>query len=300
MIEYCNEVLDNINQGYKLSPNAFKIGEAAITGMLYEVSSSPTPGLVSPFSNGVHRDMNYFTFLKSTSSIAYAMYICAQIGIDYEVDILKKIRSVGLEAEKEMLKATGGVNTQMGLLFGAGIVCAGAGSCVRKEIDINRFNISSECKLIAKGIVEKELKHLDDKKKLSNGEKIYLNHGITGIRGEIENGLSSVIDMGLPLYEEAIKLGMDINKALAHSLIGIMSVVEDTVVISKAGIYGLEYMRREASIAMKLGGMYTPQGEAYIKEMEDDFISHKISPGGAADLLAISVMIYELENMKFI
>lgn len=298
MIEYCNDIMDKIKEGIILTPEAFRIGEAAITGMLYEASASPAPGLVSPFSSGVHSDMNFFTFLRSTSSIAYAMYICAQIGIDYDKDILKRIRSVGIDAESIMLKATNGVNTQRGLLFAAGIVCAAAGCCVRKKIELSRDNISSECRNIAKNIVRDELESIGTKEKLTHGEKIYLNYGITGIRGEVENGLPSVINYGLPYYDKAIKHNSDVNKALVHSLLGIMTVVEDTVVINKASIEGLEYMRKEAKKAIELGSIFGPEGEEYIKGMEEKFITRRISPGGAADLLAISVMFYELENYK--
>lgn len=296
MIEYCKEITDKITNGYKLSPKAFRIGEAAITGMLYEASSSPTPGLVSPISNGVHSDMNFFTFLRSTSAISYAMYLCAQIGIDYEEDILKKIRSVGIYAEAEMLRATGGVNTQRGLLFVAGVVCAAAGACVRKNKVTNRTNIAMECKQICQGIVNRELKTLENKGKLSNGEKIYLNYGISGIRGEIEEGLPSVINTGLPAYTEALNSDLGINKALVQALVSIMTVVNDTVVINKAGLEGLTYMQVHAKKAIELGGMYTTIGADYIKEMEQRFEQENISPGGAADLLAITVMLHELEK----
>lgn len=159
-IENDKEILKKINDGMKLTPPAFKIGEAAILGMLYEVSSSPSPGLVSPYSSGVHRDMDFFTFLRSSSSIAYAMYLCAQAGMDYPLeDILKTIRSIGIEAEKNMFKATGGVNTHRGFLFLGGIVCAGAGYCIQTTVDLNRNNISSACSKICNGIVKKELKN---------------------------------------------------------------------------------------------------------------------------------------------
>lgn len=290
--------MDKVDNGFEISKQAFKIGEAAITGMLYEVSGSPKPGLVSPFSSGVHSDMDYFTFLKSASSIAYAFYLCAQIGIDYSEDILSKIRAVGIDAEEEMFRATNGVNTHRGLLFAAGIVCAAAGSCIREGIKLSRNNISDHCKGITFGIVDRELKAIKDKPHYTHGERIFLKHGITGIRGEAENGFTSVTYTGLPLYEESIKKGYEINKALVQSLLGIMTVAEDTVVINKAGIDGLKLMRAEAKKALELGGIFTPQGQEHIKVMEETFKKHRISPGGAADLAAITAMIYELENME--
>jgi triphosphoribosyl-dephospho-CoA synthase len=295
-IEYSKEILKDIEKGIKISPEAFKIGEAAILGMLYEVSTSPSPGLISPYSTGSHKDMDYFTFLKSTASISHAMYICAQIGIDYDGDILKKLRSIGLYAEKNMLKETNGVNTQRGLLFLAGVVSGAIGKCIRNKKSVNRHNISQECSFICSGLIERELKSISSENNLSNGERLYLDYGLTGIRGEIEKGLPSILKVGLPLYEEAINLELSQNEALSHSLIGLMSVVEDTTVVNRCGIEGLNIMRQMSGRALELGGMKTLQGKEYIKQMERIFEGKNISPGGAADLLAVTFMIHKAEK----
>jgi triphosphoribosyl-dephospho-CoA synthetase len=354
---------------YSISELAFRIGEAAVTGMLYEVSTSPSPGLVSPFSNGIHHDMDFFTFLRSTSSITHAMALCAQVGIDhynqhnskydsnknancnddnYYIELLAKIRQVGIKAERHMLKVTGGINTQRGILFAAGVVSAAAGVisateavgaiCEVNKIDsvnvgtlagvegtsqgknisksndnnigtyercyagkcptLNRYSISEECKRITHNIVENELKNISMKDNKTNGEKVYLKYGISGIRGELEGGLQSALMVGLPFYENAMHKGLSLPKALAHSLIGLMSIVDDTVVINRSGIEGLNFMRERASNAIKLGGMLTEQGEKFISIMEKEFVHRNISPGGAADLLAISVMLRELEKIE--
>lgn len=295
-IEYCQDTLNKIQEGIKITPDAYKIGEAAILGMLYEVSTSPSPGLVSPYSRGSHKDMDYFTFLRSTASISHAMYLCAQIGMDYEEDILKRVRTVGIAAEKNMLSMTSGVNTQRGLLFLAGIVSAAAGRCIGKSMEVNRFNISNECKYICSNIVERELKSLNLNEKLTNGEKLYLKYGVAGIREEVEKGLPSILETSLSLLEEGLSEGLELREALSHSLIGLMAVVEDTTVINRKGLEGLELMRREAKNAISLGGMKTSEGREQIRLMEELFENHNISPGGAADLLAITVMIFEIEK----
>lgn len=293
---YRDEII-NSNE-YKLTGEAFRIGEAALLGMLYEVSTSPSPGLVSPYSSGAHKDMDFFTFLKSSSSIAYSMYLCAQAGIDNpKGDILKLLRKIGISAEKEMLKATGGVNTQKGLLFLLGILCASSGRCISRGLLLNRLNISNLCGEICSGIVELELKEIKADKKLSNGERLYIENGITGIRGEMEKGIPTVINFGLPAYEDALKSGLSTSEALCHSLISIMRVVEDTTVINRCGMEALLYMRDCAKRAMEIGGMKSIEGREYIKSLDNDFIKRNISPGGAADLLAATVMIYQLEGM---
>lgn len=298
MIEYCSEVLNRIESGISISAAAFKIGECAITGMLYEAGAAPKPGLVTPCSKGIHNDMDYFTFLKSTSSIAYSMYLCAQIGIDYKTDLLRKIRSVGIAAEKNMFRATGGINTQKGLLFASGVVCAAAGNVLRDNEKLSRYIISRQCSIICEGLVDRELSVLSYKPGLSNGEKLFISYGVKGIRGEAEKGFLSVIEVGLPIYESALKTGVHESKALTQCLLGLMTVVEDTVVINKKGLEGLDYMRKEAGKALALGGMLTTEGEAFVRKMEKGFLNIGISPGGAADLLALTVMIHELEKIE--
>jgi triphosphoribosyl-dephospho-CoA synthetase len=216
-----------------------------------------------------------------------------------------------------MLEETEGVNTQRGLLFLAGVVCGAAGRCIRLKKIPDRKNIVEECSRICSGIVEKELGSLSRSEntieeressgenncsriviwnELTNGEKLYLKYGITGIRGEIEKGLPSVVNTGLPYYDDALKAGLDTASSLAHTLISLMTVVEDTTVVNRCGIDGLKYMRNSANFAIKLGGMKTLDGKEYIINMDRDFIDKKISPGGAADLLAVTVMIKKIEE----
>ena len=240
-MKYCDKILRQLEVGIKLTPKAFKIGEAAILGMLYEVSTSPSPGLVSPQSCGAHSDMNYLTFLDSTAAIAHSMQLCAQIGMDYEDSILEKIRSVGIYAEKNMMKATKGVNTQRGLLFLAGVVSAAAGALLRRGMELNRANIAKEVSLIGENLVKNELETIENNDKLSNGERLYLKYKLAGIRGEVDKGgLPTVINTGLPFYEAALTLGLSREEALSHTLIGLMSVTEDTTVVNRCGLEGLK------------------------------------------------------------
>ena len=47
----------------------FKLSEFAMEAMIYEVSCFPSFGLVSPISSGSHTDMDYFTFVNSTTTL---------------------------------------------------------------------------------------------------------------------------------------------------------------------------------------------------------------------------------------
>ena len=48
--------------------------------------------------------------------------------------------------------------------------------------------------------------------------------------------------------------------------------------------------------ALKLGGIGTKRGAKFINKMDKDFIENNISPGGVADLLAITVLFYFIDK----
>ncbi|EPX55588.1 Triphosphoribosyl-dephospho-CoA synthetase [Cystobacter fuscus DSM 2262] len=80
-----------------------------------ELALHPKPGLVSPLDSGSHDDMDMGTFMRSLFSLrGYFRDIAAAGagGADFPV-----LRALGLDAERRMLAATGGINTHRGALF---------------------------------------------------------------------------------------------------------------------------------------------------------------------------------------
>lgn len=272
-----------------------RIGEAAVTGMLFEVGAALKPGLVTPISSGSHNDMDYFCFLKSSAVLSTGMQQFVRLGYEYGEVCLPKLRQFGKDLEQRMFEATAGVNTQKGLLFLGGVVCAAAGFCLRNHQSLQPMNIAKGCSSITHGLVERELVKVKRTASPTAGEISYLEHGITGIRGEIEQGLPSILKYGLPAYQLGLREGLPTNEALTQSLLSIMTTADDTVVIHRAGLSGLAYVKAQAQQALALGGMKSEEGIAFVNEMNETFIRQRISPGGSADLLAITVMLYELE-----
>ncbi|WP_242859333.1 triphosphoribosyl-dephospho-CoA synthase [Caloramator mitchellensis] len=268
-----------------------------IEGMILEVISHPSPGLVSPFSNGSHRDMDYNTFLKSTAALSKYMSEFVSIGYNYNEGLLQRIREVGILAEKDMFKATNGINTQKGILFLSALIGVAAGRCRRLGTTLDRYNLSNIIKETTKGIVERELKSAYSKKDLTNGERLYIKYGVEGIRGEVENGLPTVIKYGLPEFEGALKSGLNINDSLINALIVIISKTDDTTILNRKGIAGLYFAKSMAKNAIYLGLMKSKIGRNYIEFMGKMFINKNISPGGSADLVAATYIIYKLEKL---
>lgn len=294
--------MDLNNYTCKLSPfdaDLQKVGQYLTQAILLEVSTHPKPGLVTRLSNGAHKDMSIFTFMMSSAVLSKAFNDLQDIGQAHRgtlAELFCKLRSYGVGAEAELLRVTKGVNTQRGILFAGGIVSAVSGYAM--NMGLSRDALLPMIKEMAAGLVAKELKNLDHAA-MTAGEKLYYKYGITGIRGEVENGFPSVVNYGLPALEDAFNKGATINDALVHALIALMTAVEDSNVIWRTDYQTLLEAQRIAKDILNLGSVFTEKGRMAIAETERYFLQRRISPGGSADLLSVTITLYLLEHKEF-
>ena len=294
--------MDLNNYTCKLSPfdaDLQKVGQYLTQAILLEVSTHPKPGLVTRLSNGAHKDMSIFTFMMSSAVLSKAFNDLQDIGQAHRgtlVELFCKLRSYGVGAEAELLRVTKGVNTQRGILFAGGIVSAVSGYAM--NMGLSRDALLPLIKEMAAGLVARELKNLDHAA-MTAGEKLYYKYGITGIRGEVENGFPSVVNYGLLALEDAFDKGATINDALVHALISLMTVVEDSNVIWRTDYDTLLEVQRIAKNILSLGSVFTEKGRMAIAETERYFLQRRISPGGSADLLSVTITLYLLEHKEF-
>lgn len=274
---------------------ALDISSLAMQAMMYEAACSPSPGLVSAISQGAHEDMDFFSFIDSTASLIKYFTECAERGIKRgtPIGLLDELRDLGKNAEYYMLKKTGGVNTQKGLIFLLGIGCAAGGIIVAKGLKF--CDVRYLIKEITEGIMKRELINLDKNKfPLSHGEELFIKFGVRGIREEIERGLPIIFDYSLNLYKNCYKLNK--NQQLIHTLIGIMQYCQDTNIIYRHSLEVLQEVQKKAEHIIGIGGMNTLEGQASVNKLDEEFCIRKISPGGSADLLAGTVFFYLLEK----
>ena len=294
--------MDLNNYACKLSPfdaDLQKVGQYLTQAILLEVSTHPKPGLVTRLSNGAHKDMSIFTFMMSSAVLSKAFNDLQDIGQAHRgtlAELFCKLRSYGVGAEAELLRVTKGVNTQRGILFAGGIVSAVSGYAM--NMGLSRDALLPLIKEMAAGLVARELKNLDHAA-MTAGEKLYYKYGITGIRGEVENGFPSVVNYGLPALEDAFDKGATINDALVHALISLMTVVEDSNVIWRTDYDTLLEVQRIAKNILSFGSVFTEKGRMAIAETERYFLQRRISPGGSADLLSVTITLYLLEHKEF-
>ena len=81
---------------------------------------------------------------------------------------------------------------------------------------------------------------------------------------------------------------------MVDGLLALMTVVEDTNILSRGGREGERIVRENAVYALELGGMGSKEGKEAVREMNGLFTRCNLSPGGSADLLAVTVFLHLL------
>ena len=292
---YTRSILHFNRQVKHLPPEV--LWRAASEAVIEEIVTAPKPGLVDPLGSGCHTDMDWHTFIRSAQAIEPFWEYQAMAGLSGTApsDALKRLRYIGIEMEKKMFAATSGINTHKGLIFLLSLLLYGAGYSIYSKMDLTPENIAGNASAPVKGLVSKELGPLSEKNssdKLTNCERLFLMHGITGARGEAERGFPSVIDCGLPALKRLYAMGASANSSHVAALLAIMASSEDSNVIHRGGY---DFWQNEYKQMIKdTIERFDPLSEDFrqIEELEKKFIKSRISPGGAADLLSCTIFLH--------
>ena len=270
---------------------ASAVAMAAHRALIYEVLTAPKPGLVDRFGSGAHEDMDVFSFVDSAGAILPYLYHCAKTGQEFKAEpanLLKKLRPAGLEAEKAMLEATGGVNTHKGAVFSMGLICAAAGVCGETA--------SAEDICIMAGRIAAPATEdfaASDAAPETAGERLHASAGLCGVRGEAAAGFPSIRETALPAMREALKAGKSINDAAVLSLAKLILRAEDTTFIKRcAGRDPRPYLE---SVEKALTAENPIEALA---ETDRLWSAAGLSAGGCADLLALTLFLHFFCNAK--
>lgn len=261
-----------------------------------EVTTTPKPGLVDRNNRGAHTDMGIKHFFASANALR--PYFCrfAETGFltrdDSPQETFDRIRPIGLEAEQAMLRATHGVNTHKGAIFSLGLLCAAAGRLSPENWTPER--LLSECAAMAKGIAAKDFGDVTPENARTAGEKIYAAYGITGVRGQAEAGFPAVSEVGLPVLRQGLSKGLSLNDAGCITLLHLLAATDDTNLIHRSDRQTQQSVQH--NIAALLQSDPFP-ALSVIEDLDRDFIRRNLSPGGSADLLAMTYFLYFLDRL---
>ena len=270
-----------------------KVSELAKKALVDEVKATPKPGLVDACNSGAHTDMSIDTFLRSAEALGPYFKKIARLGYDNagknEKDVFLMARSLGVDAEREMYRATGGINTHKGMIFSMGLVCLATGKLLAEE---KKISLDDICLLVARyteGLCESDYSQKKDANSLTNGERLYKASGVLGARGEAEAGFPTIRNVSYPVMKKYYESGMEHNLVMVRTLLYMMGVLDDTNVLKRSGESGATYVKKKSKELIN-----APLDE--IKKFDDELIKMNISPGGCADLLAVTRFIYLLES----
>ena len=318
---------------------ADQAASAAVRGLLYEVSTTPKPGLVDRNNSGSHKDMDFFTFLDSSASLIpwFREFFC--LGWDHSSEsdrqLFERLRYAGQRAEAAMFSATGGINTHKGLVFASAILCGALGKVhAGQELPPPLEDVLQECRKLGEcsladlhrlsnvqtPLPGSEIQHISghtpDKMQSdpqsasapdirthfvslsTNGERIFTTYGIQGARGEAAAGFPSAVQIGLPSLKKWLFSGFSLNDAAAMALLTLISEVDDTNMVHRGGP---ELAKKSKEQAKRLLSTVTKENfKETLNSLDHQYITDNLSPGGCADLLAVSLMFYFLESAGMI
>lgn len=278
---------------------AAQLGQIAHQALLVEAELTPKPGLVDAANDGAHRDMSLVTFHASAKALRPYLnaFVLAGINAGNEpaTEALAPLRALGLDAERAMLAATRHVNTHKGAIFAFGLLLGAAGRLWAKGQSLTIDRLCSEAGCFVSGLVRSELK---ERVKTANsaGEYIYHRYGLTGARGEAESGFVSARQWALPAYQRATEAGFDPQSALLSALVALMANNADTNLVARGGIEGLNFVKDEARQLTPLALCGPVAFKAQLQLMDDRLIARNLSPGGSADLLAVTWFLSQLTS----
>lgn len=272
--------------------DARRIGALAVKSLLYEVCVTPKPGLVDRQNTGSHKDMDIFTFMASTAALAPYFTDCARIGMETAKgspqETFEKIRFRGKQAEREMYRATIGINTHKGAIFSLGILCAAMG-----RLPWGTYTPEGICAQAAAMCKDLTVRDLANSQCSTTGEKLWKSHGIAGARGQAEAGFPAALKVGLPVLGEGIRQGRTFNDAAAATLLHILAATQDTNLYARSNADTYERVHQDIR---KLLDMSPYPSKDVLQELDEVFIQKNLSPGGSADLLAATLFLYFLQH----
>ena len=267
-----------------------QIDDFALDALYDELNLENKPGLVCPSSNGSHSDMNHDTFIASITSLRGYFATLSEFG--YENRAFADLKNKGIYQEIKMRQATNNVNTHKGAIFNLGFASAAIGKCLQQNQSLTTQNI---CAQIVNSW-QYDLTHHLERKADSHGQQMYKKYGVTGAIEMVSNGFQIIQNTALPCFYDTFYRTQDFEKAAMQTLMILISALSDTNLVWRGGMKDLMNAQTMAKQFLQAGGVYQSNWRQAVSTVNQYFIHCNLSPGGSADLLAVTIFFYKVEN----
>jgi triphosphoribosyl-dephospho-CoA synthase len=195
-------------------------------------------------------------------------------------NLRERLTEIGLRGEREMLAATGGVNTHRGAIWTLGLLCAA------RAMNDDTATIGELCA----GAARIARLPTNASVALSHGRSVFLRFGARGARGEAEDGFPHVCNVALPALRASRALGHDEIHAQLNTLLHLIASIDDTCLLYRGGAEALHVAQTGAQVVLS-AGITTAAGKAALAELDRKLLALNASPGGSADLLAATLLL---------
>lgn len=296
----------------------FLVAELISRAIRTELDLPLKPGLVDPSSSGAHTDMDYNLMKGSIETIRRSFIRHLDILMDMSGGAESIIR-FGKAIEADVQEYTRGVNTHRGAIFALGLASV-AELAVMQNVDYQRNEHSGGLENTTVKSVNSltfnylrtsligAISSMADKIEpgmASHGADAVRKYGVKGALQMARDGYRPLFEDWLPFFRSltpgrrgtAGECYINPDRSLAEAadterlqktLLRIMSQLDDTCVIHRVGYERAMKVKEEAG---KLLEDFSQEG---LRNMKERYDAEGISPGGVADMLALTVLVDSL------
>jgi triphosphoribosyl-dephospho-CoA synthase len=100
-----------------------------------------------------------------------------------------------------------------------------------------------------------------------------------------------LFETALPALQASLAQGLGPQRARLQTLFQVMAVLDDTNLARRGSLAGLRYAQRAAREWLHHGGVTRPDALAHARALHREFVARRLSPGGAADVLAAACWV---------
>lgn len=248
----------------------YLLAHLATDALQQELDTTPKPGLIDQNDNGAHSDMDYRLMQRSIAALHPYFVKLAVEAFQKDLPSVENLQKIGLEAEKAMLDATKGVNTHKGALFALGLTLVAAANLYQNGI-LTPENLQETIEKLASQFPDTTDTH---------GSRVVSQHNVKGALAMAREGYQPLFTDWLPYYR-----GTRSEERKLKTLLRIMATLDDTNVYHRKGAEGVAQMKAD-SIALL--NDFEPKK---LEQLNQDYNAQGISPGGSADMLALTIFV---------
>lgn len=278
-------VKNNLSAAAPLVPPTtlpYLIAHLATRALRTELNTTPKPGLVDSRDNGSHTDMDHAIMMRGIRALHPFFVRLALLGYAPQLPSHSEVVSIGLEAERAMLVATGGVNTHKGALFALGLAVIAAAHAATHTAAMSANPpafLSATIAALAAAFPDTQGTH-GSRAKVEASPMVTLKSALDNAR----EGYARLFDDWLPFY--AARRRANDTYAPHRTLLRIMAELDDTNIVHRSSVDTM------IQVKMQARQLLHDFSEPGLEAMNRSFIMRNLSPGGSADMLSMVVFLH--------